>query len=138
MDLNLSNGSDYSSDTTDMKSPLNRQQQITNNNNHHHSNHKMMTSSMMSHDSYVHYNGAEGFNRGGRNKNSLLRVFVCLNGLLIILLAVFITLYFHSTMTSHDSDGAVCDSKECVQISSRKYFSDEAHRHSGREKFPKH
>ena len=75
----MSNNSDFSSNAS---SELNKK---GSNNN--------MSTSLMSHDSYVHYNVGKL-----RKKDNLLKVFAFLLVLLLVLLAIFITLYFHTVV----------------------------------------
>lgn len=128
MSLNLSNGSDFSSNGS---SDLNNKKGSNNN----------MTSSLMSHDSYVHYHVDKI-----RKKDNMLKVFAFLLVLLLVLLAIFVTLYFHTVVKytkdtnsdnnnkTHGASGGTvickngkchekgtCNNKECVKISSRKY-----------------
>ena len=139
MSLNLSNGSDFSSNGS---SDLQNKKGSNNN----------MTSSLMSHDSYVHYHVDKI-----RKKDNMLKVFAFLLVLLLVLLAIFVTLYFHTvvkyTKDTNSSDNnkthgaagmseggtvickggkcnktpekgvqGTCNNKECVKISARKYF----------------
>ena len=112
MSLNLSNGSDFSSNgSSDL-----RNKKGSNNN---------MTSSLMSHDSYVHYHVDKI-----QKKDNMLKVFAFLLVFLLVLLAVFVTLYFH-TVVKYTKDAnqrlnktkGACSNKECVKISARKYLS---------------
>ena len=136
MSLNLSNGSDFSSNGS---SDLHNKKGSNNN----------MTSSLMSHDSYVHYHVDKI-----RKKDNMLKVFAFLLVLLLVLLAIFVTLYFHTvvkytkdTSASNKTHGAAgmseggstvickggkcdktpseegtCNDKECVKISAREYL----------------